>query len=80
VSQFAQCFLVEDRDLPPLGRIVKRVGIDVVELAAIPRDGPCARERLALLLALDLRDVGADLGNGSGNVMAVTTYARPALA
>jgi hypothetical protein len=59
VGQLAQRVLVKDRDFPPLGGIVERVRIDVVELAAIPRDALRARECFLLLLALDLCDVGA---------------------
>src|SRR5262245_2239897 len=62
VSELAQGVLVQDGDLPPLEGIVERIGVDVVELAAIPWDGLRARERCTLALALDLRDVGTGLG------------------
>ena len=66
VVEGAQDVLVEDRDGLPHLRIVEPVGVNVVELAAIP--GQCLRalEGDALALALDRRDLRARVRQGQG--------------
>src|ERR1044072_976844 len=54
--ELAQALLVQDGDLAPLRGVIEPVGVDVVELAAIPGDLLGARKGDALALTLD----GAD--------------------
>src|SRR5215471_12105321 len=58
VGDAAQGFLIDDRDLRPLLRIIEAILADMVELAPVEwrLAGIAQRDRLAL--ALDARDVG----------------------